>query len=118
MVPRPPNPGETLLSYGCMECTLQWKLQEGPGEAAVAALGEASETPERLWTPDMRATTAEELAHLATQAHAAQVTLTPPLHLGLFSFCVLPTLHLLLIGPCWVIVIPPLHLGLLSFWVD
>lgn len=53
----------------------------------MAALGEASETPERLWTPAMRATTAEELAHLAAQAHAAQVTLTP-LHLGLLSFWV------------------------------
>lgn len=54
-------------------------VQEGPGEAAVAALGEATETPERLWTPAMRATTAEELAHLAAQAHAAQVIVT--LHL-------------------------------------
>lgn len=54
-----------------------WVVQEGPGEAAVAALGEATETPERLWTPAMRAATAEELAHLAAQAHAAQVTFGP-----------------------------------------
>lgn len=47
--------------------------QEGPGEAAVQALNEAVETPERLWTPAMKASTAEELAHLANQAHAAQV---------------------------------------------
>lgn len=51
-------------------------VQEGPGEAAVAALGEATETPERLWTPAMKATTAEEVAHLAAQAHSAQVNLT------------------------------------------
>lgn len=63
----------------------------------MAALGEASETPERLWTPAMRATTAEELAHLAAQAHAAQVTLAP-LHLGLLSFWVVLTLHLLLVS--------------------
>lgn len=37
------------------------------------ALGEAVETPERLWTPAMKTTTAEEVAHLANQAHAAQV---------------------------------------------
>ena len=57
-------------------------LQEGPGEAAVAALGEATETPERLWTADMRATAAEEVAHLAEQAHAAQVhpAFPPPFH--------------------------------------
>ena len=42
----------------------------------MAALGEATETPERLWTPAMRATTAEELAHLAAQAHTAQVIVT------------------------------------------
>jgi len=40
----------------------------------VAALGEATETPERLWTAAMRANTAEEVAHLALQAHAAQVS--------------------------------------------
>lgn len=53
-------------------------VQEGPGEAAVAALGEATETPERLWTPAMKATTAEELAHLAAQAHTAQVLSPSP----------------------------------------
>ncbi len=40
----------------------------------MAALGEATETPERLWTAAMRANTAEEVAHLALQAHAAQVS--------------------------------------------
>lgn len=53
--------------------TVAGGLQEGPGEAAVQAVGEAVETPERLWTPAMKAATAEELAHLANQAHAAQV---------------------------------------------
>lgn len=53
-------------------------MQEGPGEAAVAALREATETPERLWTAAMMATTAEEVAHLAAQAHAAQVSLPVP----------------------------------------
>ena len=55
------------------ECWPHVALQEGPGEAAVQALGEAVETPERLWTPAMKTTTAEEVAHLANQAHAAQV---------------------------------------------
>ena len=41
------------------------------------AVGEAVETPERLWTPAMKAATAEELAHLANQAHAAQVCWSP-----------------------------------------
>ena len=40
----------------------------------MAALGEATETPERLWTAAMRANTADEVAHLALQAHAAQVS--------------------------------------------
>ena len=48
----------------------------------MAALGEATETPERLWTAAMRASTAEEVAHLAEQAHAAQVS---PSLLYLFS---------------------------------
>lgn len=43
----------------------------------MAALGEATETPERLWTAAMRAATAEEVAHLAEQAHAAQVSPSP-----------------------------------------
>jgi DnaJ family protein C protein 13 len=42
----------------------------------VAALGQASETPERLWNASMAATTAEEVAHLAASARLAQV---PPL---------------------------------------
>lgn len=43
------------------------------GEAAVAALRTASETPERLWSAGMAAALGEELAHLAGQARAAQV---------------------------------------------
>ncbi len=64
------------MSYVCLHVCLCIRVcvQEGPGEAAVAALGEATETPERLWTAAMRANTAEEVAHLALQAHAAQVS--------------------------------------------
>ena len=47
--------------------------QDGPGEAAVAALGHASETPERLWNMSMATTTAEEIASLAASARLAQV---------------------------------------------
>ena len=52
-------------------------MQEGPGEAAVAALGQASETPERLWNMSMAMTTADELAALAASARRSQV-LCPP----------------------------------------
>lgn len=52
-------------------------VQEGPGEAAVAALGQASETPERLWNMSMAMTTADELAALAASARRSQV-LSPP----------------------------------------
>jgi len=48
--------------------------QEGPGEAAVAALGQATQTPERLWNMSMAMTTAEELATLAANARLAQVS--------------------------------------------
>ena len=47
--------------------------QAGPGESVLAALGEASETPERLWNADMSLTTAEEVSTLAASARAAQV---------------------------------------------
>ena len=50
-------------------------LQDGPGDAAVAALGHASETPERLWNLAMAMTTAEEVASLAASARLAQVFL-------------------------------------------
>lgn len=49
-------------------------LQDGPGDAAVAALGHASETPERLWNLAMAMTTAEEVASLAASARLAQVS--------------------------------------------
>ena len=39
----------------------------------MAALGRASETPERLWNMSMAMTTAEEVAALAASAHLAQV---------------------------------------------
>lgn len=47
-------------------------LQDGPGEAAVAALGQASETPERVWNRGMQRAAAEEAAHAAAAARAAQ----------------------------------------------
>ncbi|KAL0042756.1 hypothetical protein WJX79_009797 [Trebouxia sp. C0005] len=66
------GPRVTLTLQRLLPPGLVAAIQEGPGEAAVAALGEATETPERLWTAAMRANTAEEVAHLALQAHAAQ----------------------------------------------
>jgi DnaJ family protein C protein 13 len=47
-------------------------IQDGPGEAAVAALGQASETPERVWSRGMQRAAAEEAAHAAAAARAAQ----------------------------------------------
>ncbi|KAK9809260.1 hypothetical protein WJX72_012293 [[Myrmecia] bisecta] len=47
-------------------------IQDGPGEAAVAALGQSSETPERMWTLSMATSAAEELDHLAAAARKAQ----------------------------------------------
>lgn len=62
-----------LLGAGTRSCRdTTVVLQEGPGEAAVAALAQASETPERLWNRNMAATTAEEVAHLAASARLAQ----------------------------------------------
>ncbi len=49
--------------------------QEGPGEAVVAALGQESENPERVWNASMATTTALEVASLANQARAAQVSI-------------------------------------------
>jgi DnaJ family protein C protein 13 len=49
-------------------------VQDGPGEAAVAAMGHASETPERLWNMSMATTTAEEIAALAASARLTQVS--------------------------------------------
>ena len=48
-------------------------LQDGPGEAAVAALEQESETPERMWTRSMAFVTAEELAALGSAARTQQV---------------------------------------------
>ena len=61
-------------------CDKRCALQDGPGDAAVAALGHASETPERLWNLAMAMTTAEEVASLAASARLAQVC--PPVALG------------------------------------
>lgn len=47
-------------------------LQDGPPSTAVAALAQPSETPERIWTRGMQRSAAEEIAHLATTARAAQ----------------------------------------------
>ena len=49
-------------------------IQDGPGEAAVVALGQASESPERVWNRSMREAAAEEIAHLAAAARAQQVS--------------------------------------------
>ncbi len=64
-------------------------VQEGPGEAAVAALGQASETPERLWNMSMAMTTADELAALAASARRTQV-LSPPTWTSPHTSCELP----------------------------
>ena len=40
----------------------------------VAALGQTSETPERLWNRSMYQAAAEEVAHLAAAARAAQAS--------------------------------------------
>ena len=48
-------------------------LQDGPGEATVAALGQESETPERVWNQNMATTAALEVANLANTARATQV---------------------------------------------
>ena len=63
-------------------------LQDGPGEAAVAALEQESETPERMWTRSMATSTAEELASLSSAARSHQVSLsvrqcTPSAHRAL-----------------------------------
>ncbi|KAK9807966.1 hypothetical protein WJX73_008492 [Symbiochloris irregularis] len=47
-------------------------LQEDAGEAAVAAVDQPCETPERVWTPHMATTTAEEALHLAAAARISQ----------------------------------------------
>ena len=47
--------------------------QSGPGEAAVSAMTQESENPERVWNPDMATTTALEIANLANSARASQV---------------------------------------------
>lgn len=57
-------------------------MQDGPGEAAVAALEQESETPERMWTRSMATSTAEELASLSSAARSHQVT-PHPASLGL-----------------------------------
>ena len=73
---------KVLPALGFIACNVaQW-----PGSAGVEtqtdvgsrqALTTASETPERLWTGAMATATAEELAHVAAQARAAQVTDVP-----------------------------------------
>jgi hypothetical protein len=58
----------------------------------VAALGHASETPERLWNMSMAMTTADELAALAASARRSQVPLhplPPPLHIPISAASVL-----------------------------
>ena len=61
-----------LVSSRCKD---KCALQDGPGDAAVAVLGHASETPERLWNLAMAMTTAEEVASLAASARLAQVSI-------------------------------------------
>ena len=50
-------------------------MQDGPGEAAVTAVIQESENPERVWNADMATTTALEIANLANAARASQVCL-------------------------------------------
>jgi DnaJ family protein C protein 13 len=47
-------------------------LQDGPPDAAISALSQWSETPERVWNAGMARRTADELASLASTARAAQ----------------------------------------------
>lgn len=49
-------------------------LLDGPGEAAVAALGQSSETPECVWNRSMQRAAAEEVAHLAATARMFQAS--------------------------------------------
>lgn len=49
-------------------------VRDGPGEAAVAALAQSSETPERVWNRSMQRAAAEEVAHLAAVARAHQAS--------------------------------------------
>lgn len=65
-----------LLKLTLLKTTLLRLLrcdQDGSGEAVVDALGQTSETPERLWNRSMYQAAAEEVAHLAAAARAAQV---------------------------------------------
>ncbi|KAK9915634.1 hypothetical protein WJX75_001835 [Coccomyxa subellipsoidea] len=66
------GPRVSLLLSRLLPPGLVSAIQEGPGEAAVAALGHASETPERLWNMSMAMTTADELAALAASARRSQ----------------------------------------------
>ena len=50
-------------------------MQDGPGEAAVTAVIQESENPERVWNAEMATTTALEIATLANAARASQVCL-------------------------------------------
>jgi hypothetical protein len=63
----PPHLCSKLLPPGLVSA-----IQDGPGEAAVAALGTASETPERVWNRGMQRAAAEEVADLAATARAQQ----------------------------------------------
>lgn len=67
------GPRVALLVGRALPPGLVAAIADGPGEAVLAALGTASETPERLWTTAMATATAEELAHVTAQARAAQV---------------------------------------------
>mgnify|MGYP001810608496 CR=1 FL=1 len=69
--PSPPlfSLGSKLLPPGLVAA-----IQDGPGEAAVAALGTASETPERVWNRGMHRAAAEEAAHLAASARVQQAS--------------------------------------------
>ena len=53
---------------------LLYAVQDGPPEAAVASLGQPSETPERIWTHSMQRAVAEEISHLASAARTAQTS--------------------------------------------
>ncbi len=69
----------------------------------MAALGHASETPERLWNMSMAMTTADELAALAASARRSQVLLPiflmSFLGLSLFFFISLYLHHFVNLSP-------------------
>jgi len=61
-----------LLMRRLLPLGLVTALQDGPPDLAIAALGQYSETPERVWNSSMSRRTAEELAVLAEGIRKSQ----------------------------------------------